>query len=127
VITWVDQYGTARPVPSSLQKRLQPDQVQLHAALRAFVFWRDGYQCLDCGDIATAVPAPADHFARVLTARSYLVLDHKVATRDGGSNHPDNLQTLCNRCNARKGSATTDFTAFRGIAPTGRDIAAMWF
>lgn len=31
-----------------------------------------------------------------------LVADHVVSRRNGGSHHPDNLQALCQRCNARK-------------------------
>jgi len=29
-------------------------------------------------------------------------VDHILAVRLGGTSHPDNLQALCERCNARK-------------------------
>jgi 5-methylcytosine-specific restriction endonuclease McrA len=34
--------------------------------------------------------------------RSFLVIDHVLSLRNGGTNHPDNLQTLCDCCNAAK-------------------------
>jgi hypothetical protein len=54
--------------------------------LRAMVFSRDGYKCKQCG------------YGRDLT------LDHVTPVLLGGSNEPDNLQTLCRRCNSRKGT-----------------------
>jgi 5-methylcytosine-specific restriction endonuclease McrA len=52
--------------------------------LRLFIFNRDGGKCLKCGSTEN------------------LTLDHKVSVYRGGSDTYDNLQTLCNRCNAGK-------------------------
>lgn len=38
-----------------------------------------------------------------------LTLDHVVPMALGGTNNPDNLQPLCNQCNATKGQKTTDY------------------
>jgi 5-methylcytosine-specific restriction endonuclease McrA len=55
-------------------------------AVRQFVYDRDGRRCLHCG-----------------TARA-LSLDHIHPYSLGGSDEPDNLQTLCRPCNSRKGA-----------------------
>ena len=38
-----------------------------------------------------------------------LTMDHIVPLSLGGSNAPDNLQPLCNRCNAKKGQRIIDY------------------
>lgn len=50
------------------------------------VFAKDGYQCVRCG---TGEELTVDHI-------------HPVAL--GGGDEPENLQTLCKRCNSRKGT-----------------------
>ncbi|WP_196015297.1 HNH endonuclease [Klebsiella variicola] len=62
--------------------------VPCHRALRDFVLWRDGYKCRHCGS----------------EDRIKLVADHIMSRRNGGSHHPDNMQCLCDSCNARKSS-----------------------
>lgn len=59
--------------------------------LRDSVFDRDGRKCLRCG-------SPDD-----------LSIDHVVPLAKLGTNDPDNLQTLCKRCNSIKGDATKDY------------------
>ena len=54
--------------------------------LRWAIFERDNYQCLQCG------------------SRSDLHLDHITPHSWGGSDEPENLQTLCRKCNIRKGA-----------------------
>jgi 5-methylcytosine-specific restriction endonuclease McrA len=53
-------------------------------ALKNFVFHRDENKCRHCGSTI------------------WLSLDHIKPKRIGGSNHPNNLQTLCHSCNAKK-------------------------
>ena len=53
--------------------------------LSPLVFQRDGYRCRLCG------------------ATNDLQVDHILALAHGGSNHIENLQTLCKRCNNTKG------------------------
>lgn len=38
-----------------------------------------------------------------------LVFDHVIPLAAGGRNQIDNIQPLCRRCNARKGTGTTDY------------------
>src|SRR5690606_16767468 len=54
-------------------------------SLRWKVFERDGFACKECG------------------SRSHLRADHIVPESEGGPMTFENLQTLCNRCNSRKG------------------------
>ena len=52
--------------------------------LRFFVYDRDGHRCVKCG-------SPYD-----------LEVDHIFPVSKGGKSTPDNLQTLCHRCNVAK-------------------------
>lgn len=56
------------------------------ASVRQEVYDRDGLACLHCG------------------ATEPLSLDHIYPWSLGGSDEPDNLQTLCRPCNSRKGA-----------------------
>jgi hypothetical protein len=55
------------------------------AALRLYVFWRDGFQCRWCH------------------RHDPLHVDHIVPCSRGGDANPWNLQTLCRDCNLDKG------------------------
>lgn len=55
--------------------------------LRISVFERDGFACRKCG------------------SGERLSIDHIKPVVDGGSNDPENLQTLCVSCNSKKGAA----------------------
>ncbi len=56
-----------------------------HARLRARVFRRDGYRCLDCG------------------TGEDLTLDYLVPLQDGGAMDEANAETRCRSCNSRHG------------------------
>ena len=58
--------------------------------LRYEIFLRDGHRCVDCG-----ASAQDDPFVR-------LEVDHRVPVSKGGTNDPENLQTLCWACNNGK-------------------------
>jgi hypothetical protein len=58
--------------------------------LRRSILERDGYQCVDCGRSPRNDPFCVLH------------VDHRIAVAKGGSNRPDNLQTLCDWCNIGK-------------------------
>jgi 5-methylcytosine-specific restriction endonuclease McrA len=98
--TWADHEGKTWKTPQILG-RLR-FRIPCHAALRAFVFKRDGYACLRCGDRATVVPDGYTGREALGSKNHCLVLDHIVSRRNGGSHHPSNLQTLCDSCNAAK-------------------------
>lgn len=55
--------------------------------MRFFIYERDGYRCQICG-----------------RRTRDLEVDHIIPIAKGGKSTPDNLQTLCHRCNYRKGS-----------------------
>ncbi|RLC88792.1 MAG: hypothetical protein DRJ03_01700 [Chloroflexi bacterium] len=61
-----------------------PFRGQKHLA--RMVFERDKYRCQYCGTWKN------------------LTVDHIVPVSKGGSDDVNNLQTLCNECNARKGA-----------------------
>lgn len=84
---WTDHCGRRWKVPQIIG-RLKPGKCPGHAALREFVIVRDGVRCRDCGT----------------RDRLRLLADHIVSRRNGGSHHPNNLQCLCDSCNARKSS-----------------------
>ena len=67
--------------------------------VRESVFNRDGRKCLRCG------------------STDDLSIDHVVPLAKLGTNDPDNLQTLCKRCNASKGDATKDYRS-ANVDPT---------
>jgi 5-methylcytosine-specific restriction endonuclease McrA len=52
--------------------------------VRARIFQRDNYSCVECG------------------SSKDLTIDHKVSVYRGGSDDDENLQALCRRCNSRK-------------------------
>lgn len=55
--------------------------------LRWAIWERDNFTCLHCGD------------------RRYLSIDHITPESMGGTLHPENLQTLCQSCNSKKGTS----------------------
>jgi 5-methylcytosine-specific restriction endonuclease McrA len=79
---WTDHFGNTWRTPQILG-RLK-FRIPCHAALREFVLHRFGYECLNCG------------------SKTNLVADHIISRANGGAHHPDNMQCLCNSCNAIK-------------------------
>lgn len=61
--------------------------------LRFAIYERDGHRCRKCG-----------------RRTDDLEIDHIVPIAKGGKSTPDNLQTLCHRCNKAKGTKTEDYT-----------------
>lgn len=62
------------------------------ARLRDWIKQRDGYACLQCGVSVEAEP------------HLLLEVDHIFPVSKGGLSEPENLQTLCWRCNRSKGA-----------------------
>ena len=61
-------------------------RLQIPKKMRAFIYERDGHQCVKCG------------------ATEELTLDHIKPWSKGGENTVSNLQTMCRRCNCAKGN-----------------------
>lgn len=55
--------------------------------LKKEIFTRDNFRCIKCGET------------------SMLTIDHIKPQSEGGTDLPDNLQTLCLTCNAKKGNS----------------------
>lgn len=104
---WTDHKGQIWPVVRS-SRRLK-FKYPAHAALRAYVFARDGFTCVRCGVQAVDVPADYDGFEALRTNSKLssgwpdmLVADHILTLRAGGTSTISNMQTLCETCNKRK-------------------------
>lgn len=78
----------------SLAERSRPNAHQRGYCSKAWsqtrkaVLVRDNYQCRSCG--------------RVCSGKREAQVDHVIPKDQGGSDLPDNLQTLCISCHARK-------------------------
>ena len=59
--------------------------------MRFAIYQRDGYRCRRCG------------------SKKNLEIDHIVPIAKGGKSTMDNLQTLCHRCNVKKGTNTARY------------------
>lgn len=63
---------------------------ELRYEIKGELWWeileRDDFRCRHCG------------------VRRFLTVDHIIALDNGGTNDPENLQTLCRNCNSRKGN-----------------------
>jgi 5-methylcytosine-specific restriction endonuclease McrA len=82
------------------------------ARTRLAVYARDGYRCLHCG---WDPKVPPNYDGRTALGETYrkpnggfgcriLELDHVLPYSLGGEFTVENLQALCNSCNARKGA-----------------------
>lgn len=103
---WTDYWGQVWPVVQS-SRRLK-FKYPAHAALRAHVFHRDGYQCVRCRVSAAHIPEGYDGADALPTTAArggypvLLVADHVLTLKAGGRSVVENLQTLCETCNRRK-------------------------
>jgi len=73
-------------------KSVAGQRALMTAALRSQIKQRDGYACKKCGVSVAAEP------------HLLLEVDHIVPVSKGGLSAPENLQTLCWKCNRSKGA-----------------------
>lgn len=76
------------PIRIKREDRHIAPKEKIPAPLRWEIWERDNFTCKHCG-----------------THRD-LTIDHIIPESRGGTLHPDNLQTLCRKCNSRKGTRT---------------------
>lgn len=79
----------------------------LHKKVRNFVFRRANFTCQLCGVSPEKIPENYDgsgiFYVRDLNGNLvYMVVEHILSRRCGGTNHPDNLQCACETCNRKK-------------------------
>jgi 5-methylcytosine-specific restriction endonuclease McrA len=79
------------PVASVSREEAYRQRRLLTPRLRWKILQRDDFRCLSCG-----ADAAGDRSVR-------LDVDHIVAIANGGKTVPENLRTLCSRCNNGKG------------------------
>lgn len=74
------------------------------SAVRLAVYRRDNYTCVRCGVTAAELERLKKEAPRSARAgHFFMTLDHIVPWSLGGSNDPENLQTMCADCNNEKG------------------------
>lgn len=82
-----------KPAATKSQSKPKQDKSKrsrhIPLSIRVSILHRDGYKCVFCGRNAKQVE---------------LEVDHILPFSKGGSNDPNNLQTLCFDCNRGKGS-----------------------
>lgn len=74
------------PASATRVRRTQRLRNEIPKALWWEILERDDFRCQHCG------------------VRRFLTVDHIIALDNGGTNEPENLQTLCRNCNSRKGN-----------------------
>jgi hypothetical protein len=78
-----------RPDPT-LFDALPSSRTAIPATVRRAIYERDDWKCVDC------------------ESRDDLTIDHRLPVVRGGTNEPDNLQTMCRPCNLKKSSSTNE-------------------
>lgn len=97
LIDWEGEFDPVALIPTSKGNGKAAGEISHeNRDRRTLVFLRDGCQCLKCGSTEN------------------LTLDHVVPKSKGGMDHIDNLQTLCDKCNGKKGAKTVDYRKFIG-------------
>ena len=90
-------------------RKLHPSRRKSDQAIRKEVFERDNFTCQMCG--IKPSPIPRNYSGKYtlsvnsphLKYGSYLVVDHVIPWKKGGTIESHNLQVLCDPCNCSKG------------------------
>ncbi|MCR5798231.1 MAG: HNH endonuclease [Eubacterium sp.] len=87
------------------EKRATAKRRYITPKLKDYVLERDDYTCQICGISKGLLDSFIPHLGDYLL----LEVDHIIPVAKGGmGNDPNNLQTLCWRCNRKKGSTKTN-------------------
>lgn len=71
--------------------------------VRRDIHIRDDFTCQICKCKPNKPPINYDGSHAVSFSNKWLEVDHIIAINNGGTNGKENLQTLCNSCNCKKG------------------------
>ena len=94
------------------EKRATAKRRYIAPKLRTYILKRDNYTCQICGISRGFLDSFAPHLGDYLL----LEIDHIIPVASGGQgNDADNLQTLCWRCNRKKGSTMTNREVYKSI------------
>lgn len=74
------------PRASYFMRRIEADKYIAKKEVRSVIFGRNNFQCVKCASVDD------------------LTVDHIFPVAAGGTDHLDNLQTLCRSCNSSKGA-----------------------
>jgi hypothetical protein len=86
----------------------------LGKVIRRLVWERDEWTCRLCGATAQPSDSPiSTSLSKVDRFPHPLYADHILPRRFGGTNHPNNLQTLCAGCNTTKANSEERESAWR--------------
>ena len=75
----------------------------LSGLIREYVYERDRYRCVNCKLqfrplVKTATGRSRGHTKTWKGRKNYLTIDHIRPRREGGTNDPENLRSLCAQC-----------------------------
>ncbi|MDF9812995.1 hypothetical protein [Streptomyces sp. SPB162] len=113
------------PVWSPEGRLLAKRQLRNSTARRSEIFRRDGYVCTSCGVSAGEPHLDAQDFLAKLSVRFL------VPIAQGGTDGPENLVTICDRCSIRDVSAPTvdrDEVAqqIQNLSPQHKTVLLAW-
>mgnify|MGYP001561623921 CR=1 FL=1 len=92
-----------------ISRPLKPSKYKCDQIKRKIIFERDKFTCQTCG--IKPKNFPVDYNGRYTVnvklpnfeQENYLILDHIIPWKKGGTIELSNLQTLCDPCNSSKG------------------------
>lgn len=100
---WTDPKGNINIVPSHNScKRLRATKIPAHKKIKAYVLERDEYCCRKCFATSSENIKWLECWSDKWQKHTFLVIDHILSIKNGGTHHPNNLQVLCDLCNSQK-------------------------
>jgi 5-methylcytosine-specific restriction enzyme A len=99
VLTWLRLMPGLKNKTKMLNFKTKKDQYK-----RMLIFKKDSFKCNICDYGITNPPTNYTGSTTLIEGGRWLEIDHIKALSKGGNDDLENLQTLCNVCNCRKGA-----------------------